>query len=90
MTNDVDISERLARLESEMASLKKRAGASGPRVSNELIETSKQFVKTPTIKSAQTFLSELDKASVVGSRIQLGIWTVTITVVTILSDDHGD
>ena len=48
MTNDSDISERLARLESEMAVLKERAGSSGLKVSNELVRTSQEFVKAPT------------------------------------------
>lgn len=86
-----NIEERLTRIESELTTLKnKEEGLRDLRdlSSKMVVEASRKFLTDPNLKSANVFLDELETASR-SVPPRLGFWTITITIVTILSDDQA-
>ena len=87
--SEADLTKRLDRIEKAMGELSSNPG-NLKGVNSALSKASKKFVANPSLESAQTFLNELDVVSKRAPTARAAAWTtVTVTVVTILSDDQG-
>lgn len=88
--NQSNITESLNRIEAVIGELKSDRGEL-KSASWQLADASKKFVEQPNLKSAKVFLHELDGESRTVPTIRAAAWTtVTVTIVTILSDDQGN
>ena len=90
--SDTKLEARLARIESAIGDLKpdKLTAKQLQSVNKKVAAASKKFVNKPSLESAKVFLTELDtSAKLAPSQTGLAWTTVTVTVVTILSDDQG-
>ena len=91
-TNEKNIEERLKRLEAAMGDLKKpkaaAVSAEQKAATKSMKKASETFLKKPSLDSAKVFLNELETSS---RRAPVGLaWTtITVTIVTIMSDDQG-
>ena len=89
---DSDIKKRLERLEKEMKTIKFESGLSSKSedAKVEVKKMSKKFLQEQNLDSAQNFLKALDKASSTKPGDVSVAWTtITVTVLTFMSDDHG-
>ena len=89
---DPNLEKRLKRIEAAIGDLKTEKSANEQvRKTNRLLsDASKKFIEKPNLKSAQVFLTELESSTKLApSTTKLAWTTVTVTIVTILSDDQG-
>lgn len=90
---DANLEARLERIEAAIGDLKteKSTKEQLDYANRKVADASKKFMEKPNLESAKVFLNELDSSTKLAPpRTGLAWTTVTITIVTILSDDQGD
>ena len=89
---DANLESRLKRIEAAIGDLKaeKSTKEQVKKTNQMLADASKKFMEKPNVKSAKVFLSELESSTKLAPQQTALAWTtVTVTIVTILSDDQG-
>lgn len=90
--SDAKLEARLKRIETAIGDLKTET-LTKEQIKSEnrkLTAASKKFIAKPNLESAKVFLNELDSSTKLAqNRTNVAWTTVTVTIVTILSDDQG-